>query len=153
MTVRFDWRHQYDDDRDAYEREITDIDTGTESLVQQQYVEETDINVLVKRLGISDRMPAPAVDPRFYGDMGNIVDLRTALDTVREAREHFDALPAPLRARFQNNPALLFDFVNDPANVEEAIKLGVLARERTPEPAPAPVPGSDSAGNGGAVTS
>lgn len=119
-----------------------DIDTGSESIVQSQFAEDADINVLAKRFGLLGVPPAPPVDPRFYGDTDDIPDLRTALDRVRDATDHFMGLPAELRARFLNSPAVLYDFVNDSANADECVRLGLLKRVEVPpvESAPPGVP-------------
>lgn len=138
MGSRFEWRHQYDDERDAFERELTDVDTGSESMVQQQFAEDADINVIVRRFGLSDTVPPQALDPRYFGDLGEIPDLGTALRLVKDAQDKFNALPVDLRNRFQNSPALLWNFVNDPRNAEESVRLGLLARRETPTPAVQP---------------
>jgi hypothetical protein len=39
------------------------------------------------------------------------------------------ALPADVRARFENDPANLLDFMVNPANNAECIKLGLIDRE------------------------
>lgn len=148
MAVRFEFRQQYDDERDAYERELTDVDTGSESPVQQQFTEDADINVLVRRYGINDGVPPMAMDPRFYGDLGEVPDLGTALRLVRDAQEKFMALPVALRNRFQNDAAQLWNFVNDPRNADEAVALGLLSKQAVQAPSAvgtepeAPVPTS-----------
>ncbi len=61
-----------------------------------------------------------------------------------EAQENFMRLPANIRKRFDNDPAQLIEFINDPNNLDEAINIG-LAKE--PEK---PLPGSkvDGVGDG-----
>lgn len=141
--MRCEWRHQYDEERDAYEGELTEVHTGPDTLVQKQFAREADINELVRRFGLTGKMPVPVTDPSFYGDVGEIPDLRTALERVREARERFLALPARVRSRFHNDPAELFAFLNDEENRPEAVKLGLIVERPAVEP-PAP---------GGAATS
>ena len=139
------WRHQYDWKRDAEERALSDIDCKDESLAQQQYKDETDLNVLLGRYGITELPPVPAVDPRFYGDLSDVPDLRTMLEIRERAMWDFNALPTKLRARFGNDPAQLWEFVNDPDNVDEAVKLGLLKREGGEPPPPPPDPVTSSA--------
>lgn len=138
---RFNWAHQYDDVRAAYERAMSDIDTGTESLVQQQFKDEVDINTMVKRFGLTDFSTLPGVlDPRYYGDFSDApTSFRDALDRVRTAQQRFEQLPAEIKNRFDNDPAKLLDFVQNPENGEEAVRMGLLAKQATPEP-PAPPP-------------
>lgn len=137
-TVRFGWRHQYDDARDAHERAKTDYVETSESLTEQHHTPDTDINVLVARFGITDGSIRPAVhDPSYYGDFSDEVSFREALDRVRTATENFNQLPADLRSKFDNKPAKLYAFVSDPANIEESIKLGLLRRNVPRETPPA----------------
>ena len=129
--VRFPVRHQYDDDRDAYERELTDINCKDPSLTQQHFAKDADLNTIVKRYGISDgaALPAvydPSIDMSYFGDFSEGVDLRDALDQVRLAGDRFMALPAEIRSRFGNDPVEFLNWVNDPGNLDEAIELKVL---------------------------
>ena len=129
--VRFPVRHQYDDDRDAYERELTDIVCNDESLTQQHFAKDADLNVIVKRYGITDgaALPAvydPSIDSSYFGDFTNTTDLRDALDQMRIAGERFMALPAEIRTRFGNDPATFIDWINDPSNLDDAVDLKLL---------------------------
>ena len=45
---------------------------------------------------------------------------------VVKAEEAFMTLPAVVRARFANDPAGIFTFLQDPANRDEAVKLGLI---------------------------
>lgn len=142
MTTRFTYRQQYDDEADAIERAITDIVNDEPSMTEQHHAADADLNTIVARFGIGDgAIPPAAMDPRYFGDFTDAVDLKTSLDRVREAEERFAALPVEIRRRFGNDPVALWDFVNNPANDEEAIKLGLLAKIE-PEPVPAPTPPS-----------
>lgn len=147
MKQRIRWRQPYDLDSEEREGAACAIETGSESLVQQAPSVDADINVIVKRFGISERMPVVPADPRFYGDLGDVPDLGTALRRVNEARDRFMALPVDLRNRFQNSPAVLWDFVNNPANAEEAVRLGLLRRlEEGPAPGLGQSPASGESG-------
>lgn len=132
---RFPWREQWDEERDQLERELTDIDTGPETATQQQFKDDVNINVMMKRMGITDgNLPPAATDPRYFGDFTDVGDFRDNLDRVRDATQRFNALPAALRSRFNNDPATLFNFVMDSANAEESVKLGLLAKlEESPD--------------------
>lgn len=123
----FQWRHAYDPVADAREGAAAATSCEDESLTQQQFAEDADINVLVKRFGLEKvTLPVEAIDPRYYGDFTDVPDLRTALDRVNEATNRFMDLPAQLRSKFDNNPAKLWHFVNDPDNGPEAVRLGLL---------------------------
>lgn len=131
--VRFQWRHQYEEKADEYERQQTDIVCNDPTLTQQQYKDDADLNVIVKRFGITDgAIPVPAQDPKYYGDFSDATDFRGALDRTRDALDRFDALPAEIRKQFDNDPVALYHWVSDPQNAEDAVKLGLLSK-RTPE--------------------
>jgi len=109
VKPRFDWRHQYDENRDQVEGDLAATANEGEDLCQQQYAESADINVLVARFGLDkNAVPPMAQDPRFYGDFSDVPDLRTALDLVNDAKNKFMDLPPKLRARFNNEPAQLW---------------------------------------------
>lgn len=104
------------------------------TLTQQQFAEDADINVLARRFGLDKvAIPAAPLDPSFYGDFTEVPDLRTAMDLVNEATNRFMDLPAKLRERFDNNPAKLWHFVNDPENGPEAVRLGLLKQVQEPQ--------------------
>lgn len=129
MNTRFSYRHQYDEVRDAIERERTDIVNEEPSMTQQQFADEVNLNVIMARFGVTDQdMPLPAIDPSHYGDFTDVFEYRDALDRLRNAEAAFSALPADIRNRFQNDPTKLWEFVNDPKNDDEAIKLGLLKK-------------------------
>lgn len=137
------FRHQYDEQRDAEESAKTTLTDFGPSLTEMHHAEDADINVLVKRFGITDgAIPPAALDPKYYGDFTDAVDFRTALDRTRDAEQRFRELPADLRKRFNNDPAELYAFVSDERNTDLAVELGLLARsavqpvaeEKTPTP-------------------
>lgn len=139
ISVRFSYRHQYDDARDALERAASDSHNTEPSMTLQEHAEDADINVVLARFGVKDGSVLPALDlaavnPNYYGDFTNTTDLKSALDAMRDAEQRFMELPAQLRSRFHNNWYELHEWVNDPANLEEAIQLKMLTRP------PAPVP-------------
>lgn len=138
IKPRFNWRHQYDTERDAKEGDLAALHCEDDSLTQQQFTADADINTLAVRFGLVGKpMPQIPWDPSHYGDVSNIPDLRTVLEVKRQAKENFMALPPKLRARFHNKMEELWDFVNDPENSDEAVRLGLLAR-RPDTPADGP---------------
>lgn len=102
-----------------------------ESLTQQGDLEETDINILLKKYAVSGTLPQ-IVKPPLSGDFTTTNDFRTMLDVVRSAQEQFEEVPAQIRKRFDNDPAQFMDFIHNQDNLEEMRKLGLAA------PAPAP---------------
>lgn len=124
------------------------VDMSVEAdMAQQQFKDETNINTIVRRFGVTYEMPAPAKnDPGAYGDFTGVEDFRSALDRVREAQDNFAALPAALRKKFDNDPARFIEYVHSSDNVEEAVELGILSESALPKlDATAPVTAAEGA--------
>lgn len=142
MVSRFKFRHQYDLESELAAERETAIEFNDPSLTQQQYTDEVNLNTMVARFGIKDgSIPPGAFDPKLFGpivDMGEGHNLKDALDAAREAQAMFMQLPATIRNRFNNDAGSMMDFVFDPRNAEEAVRLGLL-RKDTPVANDAPV--------------
>lgn len=116
-------RAQYNYDTDAASNEDA-LKCEDLSLTQQHQKEEADINTIVRRFGLTGELPQNVRMPS-YGDFTGVGDYQSALHAIREADEAFMAMPADVRSRFNNDPAAFVDFCSDPANLEEAKKLGL----------------------------
>jgi len=95
------------------------------SLAQQQFKDECDINNIMEKFGITGLIPQTPLSPS-YGDFSGVGDYHSALNAVIAAEEQFEALPAKMRARFDNDPSKLIAFIEDEANRPEAEKLGLV---------------------------
>lgn len=98
------------------------------SRTSQEFAEEVDINTIARRFHLTGELPenVPMV---LQGDFTNALDFRSAMELVVAAREGFMEQPAEVRARFRNDPQEFLDFVSDKANLDEAIKLGLVREE------------------------
>lgn len=94
---------------------------------QQHFKDECDINNLMERYVKTGTMPQIVADFQ-YGDYTEVPDYRQSIEFIMHAQDQFDQLPAKIRKEFNNNPAELLDFLNDPANKDEAIRLGLIER-------------------------
>lgn len=122
MEVRAGFPFNYDADAASVESGLACAD---ESLAVQSQKEEADINVIVRRFGVTGELPQGLKVPRYGDFIDTVTDYRTALDLVMEADKAFMALPAEVRQRFGNDPGKFLDFVEDPANLEELRKMGL----------------------------
>lgn len=107
------------------------------SMTLQGPAHDADINTIAKVYGLNRGvMPIPPeiFDPANYADHSEVPDLQGALNLVLEADRQFMRLPPDLRRRFDDNPAVLWNFVNDPRNADEAVKLGLLKRREIVAP-------------------
>jgi len=111
-----------------YDRDLASEESGLkcldESLTQQQFKDEADINTIVDRFMKSGVLPTPANMPQYMDIEGNF-DYQTAMNYVRSADENFMRMDAKVRARFNNSPQEFLEFFTNPENVEEAIRLGL----------------------------
>lgn len=98
-----------------------------ETLTQQQYIEDTDVNVIMARFMKTGAMPT-TVAPMIEGDFSQLPDYQEALHTVMKAEQMFMEIPATTRLRFENNPQKLMDFLADESNREESYTLGLRER-------------------------
>lgn len=111
-----------------------------DSLTQQQFRDESDINNIVDRFMKTGHLPDPVSMPQ-YVDYEGVFDFQSAMNVVRQADENFMRMDAKVRARFHNSPQEFLEFFADPANSEEAVRLGLAVpqpKEIPPvDPAPA----------------
>lgn len=151
-----------------YDRDKASNDTGLEckdkSLTQQQFKDDTDINVLFGRYLETGEFPQ-VEHQMSYGNFEGIYDFQSAMNVVRAAQEAFATLPARIKNRFNNDPQHLLEFINDPENREEAIFLKLVKADPPAQPAlqteptgrPQPTPQeatteSDNQGGTGTIT-
>lgn len=91
-----------------------------ENMCDQQYVKECDINNLMRKY-VMNALPDP--QKGVYADMSEVQDYRSALHIIKKAEDGFLALPSDVRSRFLNDPGKMIEFLQDPKNDEEAIKM------------------------------
>jgi len=115
----------YDADQNSIDTQLVCDDP---TLAQQQFRAECDINNILSQFNVTGELPAGSVQPQ-YGDFSGITDYQSALNAVIAAQDSFLALPAQLRARFDNDPALFVEFASDEANKDEMKALGLLRPE------------------------
>lgn len=100
-----------------------------ESLCLTYQVSETSIEKLVK---LANQNPMylqqfagdPNRQPEYF-DHPCSYDYQDALEIVARGEEAFDSLPAEVRVKFRH-PAEFLSWLEDPANYDEADKLGLL---------------------------
>ena len=112
-----------------YDAEKASVESGLicrdRSLAQQNQRDESDINVIVKRFGVTGMLPQVAVPPT-YGDFEGVSDYREALELIREADKSFNSLPADLRASFRNDPAEFLDWIESGPSAEDLKRFGLI---------------------------
>ena len=109
-----------------------------ETLAQQNFRDQCDINRIVKQYGVTGQVPVTLRTP-IQEDFVAVTDYHTAMTAVRKGQESFESLPAEVRYRFKNDPGRFVDFCLDPANLDEAIKLGLAPERLVDQAQPEPV--------------
>jgi len=119
-------RTPYNYDKDAASNE-SGLACEEPSLAQQHFKDECDINNILRQFNVTGLLPEQPLSPR-YGDFTGIGDYHTALNRVIAAQDEFEALPAQIRARFDNDPANLIEFLENETNRPEAEELGLVEK-------------------------
>lgn len=105
---------------------------------KQSFRDECDINGIMARFQRTGLIDAVNKIQPQYADVAGF-DFQFAMNQIIQAQDMFAELPSGIRKRFQNDPAAFVEFVGDPANEEEARRLGLI-REAVEQPQPAPAP-------------
>jgi len=107
------------------------ISSAAPSMTEQKHRKACNINTIMAKARRGQAVPIAQGEPR-YGDFSNVGDFHSARNAVIEAQDMFMELPAAVRRRFENDPAELIGFLEDPANLNEAIELGLVERPAEP---------------------
>lgn len=109
------------------------------SLTKQSFKKSCDVNHILR-----EAVKTGAIGVRSGGQGGisliNAPDLQTAMNRMIAAQRHFDALPKDIKKRFDGSFEKMMEFVADPANKDECIKMGIFKAPEVPKPVePTPV--------------
>lgn len=113
-------------------RPVVDF-TGEVSRTKQSFKDQTDINKIIARFGRTGMLTHVNTRQPFYGDVSMIDSYQSCLNVVKEAQELFAGMSSAVRKRFGNDPSEMISFLQDPANLDEAVSLG-MAVKRPVEP-------------------
>lgn len=97
------------------------------SMTQQSFKDECDVNQILAKFvqtGVLEQSARPA----DYFDASVVSDYRDALHQIQHAQNEFSELPSHLRKYFENDPAKFIDFVENPDNIDEGIRIGLYAQ-------------------------
>lgn len=111
----------------AYDRDSVEGITFDEpSMAQQHFKDECDVNNILRKYQSTGLVTHVANGIPSYGDFSSVLEYQQAQNILIEAQDAFEALPASLRKRFDNDPAVMLEFIENPDNREEAEKLGLV---------------------------
>jgi len=113
-----------------------------ESKCKRSFGQEADINVIMKRFKATGHIQLRP-NPGQFVDVSGLGDFAEATRRVNAAKASFMALPGRVRSIVGGSPEALMEYVADPANWAEAIKLGLVPAPKEVAAAPvAKVPAS-----------
>jgi phage internal scaffolding protein len=118
ITIRVNLRH----------KPTVGIVFSEPSLTQQHFKDECDIDRILKKYSETGFLvnPLEARRPAKWGDFSSVADYQASMNRLVQVQEAFDALPSRVRERFRNDPMQMLAFLEDPANKDEAVKLGLV---------------------------
>jgi len=118
--------------RKAYTQKSVSISFPEQGLTKQSFRDECNINNILAKYQKTGLLEFVNKNQPQYADFTGF-DFMNAMNTVAKANEMFEQLPASVRKRFNNEPGEFMAFVDDAANTDEAVRLG-LATKREPAP-------------------
>lgn len=110
----------------VWERYRVGLDTGEETMTEQQFKDECDVNTILKQFVSTGFIPNLNMKEGVYMDVSEIGDYRDAIERVRQTNSFFMELPSSLREQFKNDAAIFLDYVMDPANEESLEQMGLV---------------------------
>lgn len=99
------------------------------SKTEQAHKDDYDINRLIKRATRTGVLAtADMIREVYYGDFSEIEDNFDAHLKIKEAEDHFMALPSEVRAYFDNDPRKLLNSLHDNSegNIKKLVELGLV---------------------------
>lgn len=107
---------------------------GGKLMTKQESAIECDIHNILgqyKRTGVLAHI---AKGQPLYEDLPSDMDYQAGLEAIMAAQAAFDALPAKLRASFDNDPQRFLMGLGDESRRQEFEELGILRPRRPPDP-------------------
>lgn len=103
-------------------------DCTGETRTVQYFKDECDINTIMSKYQSTGVIEHLTKRQGGYGDVSAATCYQDALDIVEQAEEEFSNLPSSIRYKLDNDPAKFLDWINDPANLDEMVELGLATK-------------------------
>lgn len=109
--------------RTKYDRNDVSISfKDSPSMTDKQYKDECDISSIIEKYGV---LPKPEITP-VYEDVTKLGNYEIMLNVVKEHEAAFASLPSEIRQRFMGDSLAFAQWLANPANHDEAVRLGLL---------------------------
>ncbi len=109
-----------------------DSDGNIQYTTEQAHKNQCDVNRIIEKYDKRGIITHVSKFEAKFGDLTGL-DFKSMQDQVANAKSMFSNLPGEIRALFENDPANLLTFMENPDNRDEAIKLGLIDPTWTPE--------------------
>lgn len=106
------------------------------SMTKQEFKDECDVNNIIKEFSVTGMAQHLSQRPELFEDLPQPFELQDALNMAAQAQASFMAVPAKIRAQFENDPVAFMAFVHDPANQQQLIEWGLAKERNWREPGP-----------------
>lgn len=107
------------------------------SIAKQSFKAECDINHIMAKYNKTGFIEHVSKYKGSYSDLPMAFDYHESLLAMQSADDAFNTLSADIRLKFENDPHLFLEFIEDPDNVEEIAALGLGPAHAVPHPGPA----------------
>lgn len=110
-------------------------DIGGPSMTRQEFADECDVNLLMKRYDVvgGGMPPAPGSVPMYIDFTSKPDNLMDALAMMKSAETAFMTLPASVRKEFDNDPLRFVEYAENEANLPRMREWGLAEPEKAAE--------------------
>ena len=115
------------------------------SKTDQQYKDDCDVNEIIRRYKKDGIVPHVKNINAQFADVSDIPSLMEGIERIDAAKEEWLKVPASIRKKHGNSVVNFYNWLADPANQDEAVKLGL---KKKPKPAEEPVAAPKAAEGG-----
>ena len=91
----------------------------------QEFKDECDVNLIIPKYDRTGLLTHVNEAVAQYGDYSEVNEYQESMNLVLQAQQSFGEIPANIRAMFNNDPGIFFEFATDPKNREKMVELGL----------------------------
>lgn len=112
--------------KDKHRRSSIDF-SGTRSLTEQSQAKHCDIHTIMKKYERTGILEHTNAHQGTYMEMPTQPDFHNAQNIIATANSMFESVPSQIRKKFDNDPTRYIEFMQDAANYDEIVKMGLDA--------------------------
>lgn len=105
-------------------------------LTKQEFLEESDINVIIARYRKTGVLPNTFGNVGSFGDFSEVTNFQDAMIKIQDAEDLFMSLPADIRYKFDNDPGKFLDFADNPENQDKLVEMKIIEKASVKEADP-----------------